>query len=389
MRRTFLTPRGPSSWTTLLALALLIAATASSKGQRPEHSAKSSAAPPPPSAGKLQQLIDDLDADEFKVRDDATKALIKAGPPVLQTLRAARKRAPSAEARLRLEKTIEEIELWGGEGGNLRLDELLQRVSKIAGEDWRKASYQDKRLETLLGRWLRVLGQAARKPKLAPPVAFADVAPGGDRRHPRHQLIVLEDGEITYVHDSIIIATGVVEVGSAHNSIIIGGLGANVQSARDSVVIAGVSASVSSARESVVIGGRQVEVSISDGSVLACSAAIDCSIDQNTTFVNATNARGRLREGSHTVQIPRLILTDGEAKNPLERQLKLTFLNSELVLFRLPDGRGEFVARKNQPITDTRGAELEPLAGWRLRLVTRRNAVFSRGEEVSVLRPER
>jgi hypothetical protein len=350
------------------------------------------AAQPPEAPGqdKSQQasvgrLIADLDSNEFKVRDDATKALIKLGPPALDALRQALENAPSAEVRLRLKKVVEEIEIWGGDNSELQLSELLDRVSIVAKDDWKKPGYRDQRLEVLLARWLRVLGQAAEKPVPAPPLTFAGLTPSTGDRSARNSLIVVGDADrVSFAQDSIILATGVVDVSSARNCLIVARLGATVSSCHDSVVVAGVSLNASITRNSVLVSGHYLNASITHGAILAAGAPVDCGIPENVTFVNTAPLRDRPERGSRSVRIPRLVLSDPDRKQPLAEALTLTHLGSGLALFRLPDGTGEYVARTGQAIAQPGGREIETLRGWQLRYVSGRVAVFAKGDETSV-----
>ena len=58
--------------------------------------------------GKIQQLLKDLDADDWQVRDAAEKALVKLGPPVAGTLRQVRDKQPP-EAQQRIDAVLRQL----------------------------------------------------------------------------------------------------------------------------------------------------------------------------------------------------------------------------------------------------------------------------------------
>lgn len=343
------------------------------------------------SAARIRALIRRLDADQYRVRDDATKALVKAGTPALERLRRALVNAHSPEVRLRLTKIIEEIEIWGGEPSDLKLDEVLDRIPEIAKADWRASGYRDKRLEVLLTRWLSVLGQAADHKAVKLPVTFADVTPGTSETIVRNKLVVLDQDRqrISMADHSIIVSSGAVSFSHIRHCVVIARLGASISSCHDSVVIAGVAVNTSSVQNSVLISGSQLSAVHPRGSIIAAGEKVDSTFPSDTTFVNTVPERDVGRQGFRTLEIPRLILNDPDRRNPLADVVTLTYITSAddgLVLFRLSDGSGEYVARHGQPITHPDGREVAALSGWRLRYVAGRLAMFTKGDETSVLR---
>lgn len=344
-------------------------------------------------AARIRALIRDLDADTFRVRDDATKALAKAGPPALKLLRPALESTHSPEVRMRLAKIIEEIEIWGGQAGELKLDELIDRIPEIAQADWRAPGYRDQPLETLLTRWLRVLGQAAEKEDLKLPVSFGDVKAGKAETFLRNKLVVLGEGHerIAMADNSMVFSTAAVNLSHARNCVIVAKLGVNLAFCQNSVVIAGVDITAASAQNSVLVSGSQISASHPRGSIVAAGDRVDCSFADATTFVNSVPERDALNRGFRSVRVSRLILTDPHRKNDLADKLTITFISQSdngLVLFRLADGSGEYVARKGKPITLPAGRPVEALSGWQLQYVARSLAVFAKdnGGETSVLR---
>jgi hypothetical protein len=98
---------------------------------------------PPADPAKVKAWIADLNRDEFRVRDEASRQLEALGPPAAALLRAALKEKLSAEARDRVERLLEKA------SATIRLDVLdLPRDIPVIG------------LETLLQRARKELGNA-------------------------------------------------------------------------------------------------------------------------------------------------------------------------------------------------------------------------------------
>jgi hypothetical protein len=342
------------------------------------------------SAAEVARSIADLDHDDFARRKQATEALVKHGEPGLEALRAALEKTESAEARLRLQKIIEEIEIWGGEPHDLKLAELLDVSHKIV-EAKGKDEAGKARMAVLLTRWLRVLGEASGKPKLEPPVKFADVQPSTEDTSIRKSLVVGKNiGRISIARDSIILSDGAVEISSVSNCLIVARMGANISSCDNSVVITGIALEAAIPKNSVLISGIHLNARIAQDSILAAGELTDSGILKNVTFVNVTPQNRGIERDSRYVTIPRLILSDPQRVDPLAGVATITYLSRDLALFRLADGTGEYVARKDQPIRHPDGRPIDAFAGWKLSYVAgSRIAVFAKDDEFGILRWER
>jgi WD40 repeat protein len=83
-------------------------------------------------AGKVKQLIADLDADKFETRERATKELEKLGKPAESALLAALASKPSVEARRRLERLLTDVggdvALTPEQQSDVRAVRLLEQV---------------------------------------------------------------------------------------------------------------------------------------------------------------------------------------------------------------------------------------------------------------------
>jgi hypothetical protein len=82
---------------------------------------------------RVRKLVADLDADSFDVRDAATGALIKLGPPSLDAVRALAKDAPNDEVRYRANLILRKIEGSGAPVSNAGRMARVVRVLERAG----------------------------------------------------------------------------------------------------------------------------------------------------------------------------------------------------------------------------------------------------------------
>jgi hypothetical protein len=91
----------------------------------------------PPDLARLPQLIADLDSETFKVREQASRELVKAGPEAVGLLRKALANNPSVEAKRRIEGLLDRL----GKGGDperlrcLRAIEILERIGTPEATD--------------------------------------------------------------------------------------------------------------------------------------------------------------------------------------------------------------------------------------------------------------
>src|SRR6185437_14912718 len=82
--------------------------------------------PPPINAQRVALLINDLDNDSYRIRENATRELAAAGAQLEETLRKAVARAPSVEATRRLRHLLASIRDVGMSPENLRVLRTLE-----------------------------------------------------------------------------------------------------------------------------------------------------------------------------------------------------------------------------------------------------------------------
>lgn len=90
-------------------------------------------APVPPPL--LRSLLEDLDSDQFAVREAAQKKLHTLGERVASSLRAELKAKPSLEKRRRLEEVLARLDAIGPPSGDslraLRAVQVLERIGSL------------------------------------------------------------------------------------------------------------------------------------------------------------------------------------------------------------------------------------------------------------------
>src|SRR5262249_4374387 len=90
-------------------------------------------------AKQIAKLIADLDAEQFQEREDATDALVRAGPAVEEAVKKALASQPSAEVKTRLELILSKLS--GGLGPNMevvRAARAVEVLEKIGTPEARK-----------------------------------------------------------------------------------------------------------------------------------------------------------------------------------------------------------------------------------------------------------
>jgi hypothetical protein len=85
-----------------------------------------------PDAQRLAGLIGDLDSEAFATREQATKELTKLGAVAEPALRRALDKAPSTEARRRVEQLLARLENLSSTGEPLRVSRSVEALERIA-----------------------------------------------------------------------------------------------------------------------------------------------------------------------------------------------------------------------------------------------------------------
>jgi hypothetical protein len=86
----------------------------------------------------VARLIDDLDSDQFQVRERASRELKKLGDTVEDALRKAKDSRPSVEQRLRIERLLAELGSPVPDPEQLRATRALAILEQIGGPEARK-----------------------------------------------------------------------------------------------------------------------------------------------------------------------------------------------------------------------------------------------------------
>ncbi len=242
------------------------------------------------------------------------------------------------------------------------LADIFEQV-KLAGRAKDPATAcADGRLEKLLDRWTRVLGDATGKPDRTLPVRFDQVRYAEYDPHDRHggmvnnNLVLLKRGNINHAQSSIILADETVDVSDASNCIIIARIAARVSNSDNCLIVSGCMLEASIDRGSILLCAEEADFHIIENSICAVGGRLQIGIPQRVAAVNSPIAdRGGMREGNRTVQIPELRLKGPDAKNLLADRITITssFRDRDgVALFRLANGKGEYVARYGQKVND-------------------------------------
>ncbi len=351
----------------------------------------------PDDAPRIARLIEDLDSDTFATRDEASAELLRLGESALPAVKKALEQTHSPEVRSRAERLIREITIWGGPRHEIRLPAILDQVKLACRAAEPATACQDGKLEKLLLQAVRPLAATAGRKDYNLPVAFQDVrfAPFDPQNrfgnNCEKALVVLKRGNITFARHSIILADEQVEINNADDCIIIARLAVRVRISSNCIIIAGMSLDTDIDRGSILLSGSRVDLGIVTGAICAATAPSRFGIVQNTTLVNwpqtAEVDRGGRRE-NRIVQLPELVLADSAAKNPLAPRIQLTDTFADrggIALFRLANGKGEYVARYDRPINDPDGKPISELRGWTLCFAGRAFAVFTDGNDFASL----
>ena len=345
---------------------------------------------------RVAALIRDLGSDDYTTREIASAELLKQGEPALAALKAAAATTKSLEARERANQLIHDITVWGGPRKEIHLADVFEQV-KLAcrAKDSAKAC-ADGRLEKLLVRWERVLGDAAAGKDRPLPIQFDQVRFAEHDSNERHgggivtnKLLIGKRIQTSIAQYSILLADESVEVSSAQNCIIIARIAARVSNSTNCLIISGCTLEVSIDNGSALLCAGDANFSIINDSICAVGGQLQTSIPKNVTAVNSQIANRPGREINRTVRVPELRVEGPGAASPLADRIDITsgFREGDgIALFRLANGKGEYVARYGQKINDPDGRPIAELAGWTLRYANERLTVFSNGDDFCMLR---
>jgi hypothetical protein len=338
---------------------------------------------------RIAGLIKQLDDDKADAREAATAELRKIGEPALATLEKILADPPSIEVKFRAQAAIDGIKLDLVRKQALKIDDILAQAKAAQAKDW-----DSKTLEAQLDGLIRVLAAETGKKDLKLPVTFGEVGKAPMGPFARGTLLREKRVKTSVLEGSILLADSIAEVSIARNSIIIAPVAAMVSSCENSLVIAGQLVNVSSPRGSVILCNSRVEASYVRESILAGPAGVQVSHAEGSTFVNSAipmRPGGFVpgRAENKSVDVKGIVFGAKAPPSPLEGKLNITLATQQdqaLVLFKLADGTGEYVARYEQEIKTPQGQPIEALKGWKLIYAGNRLAVFANGDEIACVR---
>jgi hypothetical protein len=313
---------------------------------------------------RIDELLLELDAEEFQAREEATKALGEIGEPARRPLEKLAAEPPSPEVRIRAAKLLRDLDRAALRRSAVTIDDLCEQARLAnAGE------LDVDKLGQLLERLVAVLRDATGRDDLTVPLKPGDLRRAAADTSVQNALIVTRRGRITSVRNSIVLADVAFDATSVDSSIIIARVGASVSSVRNSIVIAGYDVSGSSCDGSVLLTSGTIDTSFPRNTILGAGQKARASIArEGVVFVNTAAGEGHHREAPREVQTEGLVLSSEEwtRENPLADKITVTASLGEAVLFRRNARGGELVARLDQPIEHPDGGVLPETKGWQV-----------------------
>jgi hypothetical protein len=337
---------------------------------------------------RIAELIKQLDADEFQEREQASEALQALGEQAEAALEKVRRESKSAEVQTRADALLKTLALARIRKNALKLTDFFAEAKRA-----NEGELNAERLDALVARLIEILAAESGRKDLKPPVLVKDVGAGERMGLLRNALVIQKNGNVPFIESSVVLFETAGHVSHAKNSIIIAPLAADVSHTENCIVLGGLTTSVSFARGGIVLSGGDLDLSHGDNCFLGAGEELRTSIPQKATFVNSTPVERPglpARAGSSSIKVEGLELYQKPLANPLQDKLKITHMSgstsSGFLLFHLPDGSGEYVARTGQEIRSPQGRPLAGLEGWKLNFCSGRIAMFEKGNEVSIMR---
>ncbi len=343
-------------------------------------------------AERIAQLIGELDADKFAVREAASVALAEIGEPAERAIVQALESTGSTEVRRRAGDVLKTIKKARLARNAVRLEDLLDPVKGPQAERFDSADF-----EARLERLMSVLVDATDNKKLALPIRFQQL--NGRLINESQASGVLVTGEcpsISFADKSIILADAAVHLSHADSCIIVARYAVEISSSRNCLIIAGHSIQSSTDQGSVLLCGGKIDCTVPRDSVLGGGEIKITSSQRAVTTINCAVPNNPFpradQDKSRRVDTPGLVLEMKQSPNALADKITVTYcLNvsrpreNGFVLFKRAAGGGEYVARVGQELKAPDGTEIAELKGWRLRYAGRQMAVFSDGKQDSCL----
>ena len=294
----------------------------------------------------------------------------------------------------------------------ITFDEVLAEIRKAhESGDWKTAGWKPLDTKNWLDHLLTEIKRVTKREKLALPVEFEKVKPAmGDQRliSQQNMLIVMKDGQLSLVRQSIILADGNVEITQAENCIIIARGAVTLSSSQRNLIVAGQYASVSydrlnAARLAIPIGANAPAAPApgqeNDGSVILSAGILEmssaygticCGLDrvmlsiasQGAMLINSPHRELSTSARLETFDDPQIPFTRKAAPNLLQDKLTITqIVSGSAGLVVLERNGVEYVLRPGAAITDERGQPIAGLENWKLQFLGRNYAQFAKDRQ--------
>ena len=379
MNRQWVYRWAPLGCVLLVTSAALSWAQEPTRGDEPQQQAEAQV-----DAALLERLLGELDAEDFHVREQATRRLIELGAPARQRVEQLQANPPSPEVKSRVERILRQLQLADIRRNAVRLDAIFEQV-RLANRD----RLDRESLGAMLEQLIVVLQSATGNDHLQLPVQLSDLKIAPADTFVRDSLVIVRGDEgkrVRSVRNSIVLADVAVDISGCDNSIIIARAAAEVTFPKNSIVIGGFWLDSSSARDSILLSGHGANVTFPKNGIIAAGENVRTSSStEEATFVN-TQPPERTRGAPKLVATEGLILREAQPKNPLADKIVVTHAASGIVLFRRASGGGELVARLNQPVKHPDGEPVPELEGWQACYTAYyRHALFTDGERIVLM----
>jgi len=311
------------------------------------------------------------------------------------------------------------------------LQAVLDRIKQhAAGDAWKQPGFKDDAIEAWLDKLVASIAKATERPELKLPLRLKDVAPGqpqAQARGPsrlRGALVVGDNIDLkgSYVHNSILLANGNVDVLGTNDSIIIAGGVVTVHAnSGQSVIVAGalIDAKTDGIGFGPKPGGGSVLISRgwaqfgegAFGTIVAAPEGITLSKNLRSADVRFVNSPLPLPPADNldkvldvkSVRVPDLPL-ERLRMHPLADKLSVrgvvygettattafggtrAAMGPTSLLLQFEGQR--YIADRRQAILDEAGAPVAALRDWQLACITSSLAVLTSPDSVVVLRTD-
>lgn len=345
-----------------------------------------------PAAERIEQLIKQLDSNQFEVRESASAGLIIIGDAAEPQLTSALAASPSGELRRRGNDILLRIKLNRIARSAVSTEDFVTPLKSVNQKEFDKVTYEA-RLQRLVDILVIVTGDE----RLKVPVIFDRVEKMDGRfdEMKRRRLVLRDSYSGQVERDSVVLADYAVNTDIAMNCVIVARYGVQVGNCMNCIIIAGHSVRIADARDSIILCGGESSIDRAERSIL-CTPKLTCRSAEVSRFINCDPMNARIDDGKQKqdakrrYDTPGIVLSPPPPPGPLPKQITITFAKRPrkpqehgFALFQMAGSPGEYVVREGGELKSPGGTSLPGLDGWALRYSGDTFVVFSDGERES------